>query len=535
MFRFNSDHIRESPSTSTVYHPSPERDRHTYDSDDPFIDHHNNASPLQCPGNKPLSPTRPGTTKGAPTFVLSPGAFSDTKGEADGEDDDAEGEDDVEAEGEGEDEDGEGESDQGEGEQGSRPQRQGSPVSVRMRTASKSSSPHLTTPTPLRRSRTPVSSPILRPPPPPPQHQPPPPCTPSRSTDLLYPGYETPLDMTVSRARTPFDLPRSQDRTPTPSNNVLSPNSRTQTPDNQFQALAFARTPLRTPIPSLSSVPRMASSSPFRPSVSPEPPIAGPSQPRPTTPPRLPRTPSPTRSKPLLRTPSPHSKSKVGPTPSTAGGEIDRIRQRQALDESARLLASEPRRPEYFARSVKRGRSEEDEDGEDEIEREDVVLGVTVTPAKGRRLKLYHPLPLPIKGAEVVEPPIVDLVDEEAVEPAAEPKTPPPILPALDYRAIDWRTPCERDKEREGKPSISVWSEEDVLKKERRLEAFRATEPSGSGASLVPVEAMGKGRILMDAKTTDLKALYDGEAFFFFMFVFVLMWDVYRGDNNEIT
>ncbi|KAF8472417.1 hypothetical protein JB92DRAFT_3053874 [Gautieria morchelliformis] len=187
-------------------------------------------------------------------------------------------------------------------------------------------------------------------------------------------------------------------------------------------------------------------------------------------------------------------------------GEIGRIRQGQAALEEICLSESEKRRPDYLMR-IKRAREAGDEEAA-ETERENALpgLGVTISPFRGRRLKLYQPVAIP--GKVISEEP------GAGTDEAAEPKTPPPIstvpkgsvpswqstVPAMSLRAIDWHTP-------RGPSSPVARTEENEHKKQKRLLAFAAPAPSGKGHRLKPAEIAGQGRVIIDVTSEESRKL----------------------------
>ncbi|KAJ3574974.1 hypothetical protein NP233_g1406 [Leucocoprinus birnbaumii] len=179
------------------------------------------------------------------------------------------------------------------------------------------------------------------------------------------------------------------------------------------------------------------------------------------------------------------------PSTSTAGGEIERIRQALIQDHLSQIQEAENRRPEYLKRS-KRPASEVDSAVfVDEVERErGLAVGITESPNKGRRLKLFQetseesfeeslmaggygryrtndwvrqPQPLSLLGSNVTGTPNVAEVLVERVEEAP---------------------PTEKE-----------------MKKRKRLDAFRSgnkTRPK-----LMPVDIVGKGRVLLELPGED--------------------------------
>ncbi|KAF8577555.1 hypothetical protein K439DRAFT_549809 [Ramaria rubella] len=222
-----------------------------------------------------------------------------------------------------------------------------------------------------------------------------------------------------------------------------------------------------------------------------------------------PRTPGSPRTPPRAGSTSctPALEDSASRTPSPAfGGEIDRIRQRRTALQETRTAESEKHRPEYLTR-IKRARDNADHEGA-RREREDAIpgLGVTISPSRGRRLKLYQPVAVP---HDAVLNASVEMGETE------EPQTPPPLdsvaaglapswqplVPAMSLRAIDWRTPGR------GRSPLLIWTKQDQLKKQRRLEAFAAREASGKGKHLKPAEVVGQGRVVIDVTSRESREL----------------------------
>lgn len=233
----------------------------------------------------------------------------------------------------------------------------------------------------------------------------------------------------------------------------------------------------------------------------------------PSQPPISPRTPPRTGSgRACVSDPqAPTLEDSAFQTTPPSGGEIERIRQRHAVIEETRLAESEKRRPDYLLR-IKRARDIADEEAA-ENERDNALsgLGVVISPYRGRRLKLYQPVAVP---ANVV------LEEDAEREEAPEPKTPPPIstaptgsissrqgmIPSMSMRAIDWHTP------RRDRSSPVGWTEEDELRKQKRLQAFAAPQPSGKGCRLKPAEVLGQGRVIIDVTSDESRRLAEGKS-----------------------
>ncbi|KAF9014897.1 hypothetical protein BDQ17DRAFT_1535660 [Cyathus striatus] len=173
---------------------------------------------------------------------------------------------------------------------------------------------------------------------------------------------------------------------------------------------------------------------------------------------------------------------------SSAGGEMERIRQAMAESRLAHFRDAESRRPDYLIRA-KRALSEADpssleNDGNDRVP----PVGIMESPHKGRRLTLFQetseesfeeslmaggygryrtaewvrqPQPLSLPNGGISSTNIVNLLEEV--------EEPPPLT-------------------------------EKELKKRKRLEAFRSSPSKGKGSNskLYPVELEGKGRVLLD-------------------------------------
>ena len=79
------------------------------------------------------------------------------------------------------------------------------------------------------------------------------------------------------------------------------------------------------------------------------------------------------------------------------------------------------------------------------------------------------------------------------------------MVPSMSLRAIDWHTP------RRGHSSPLAWTEEDEGKKQKRLQAFAAREPSGKGRRLKPAEIVGQGRVIIDVTSEESRKLVEGD------------------------
>ncbi|THH17195.1 hypothetical protein EW146_g3574 [Bondarzewia mesenterica] len=189
-----------------------------------------------------------------------------------------------------------------------------------------------------------------------------------------------------------------------------------------------------------------------------------------------------------------------------AGGEIDRIRAEQARALASRKLETEARRPEYLRRAKRA------------LPTEDLGLGITETPIKGRRLELWG----------------IHETSEESFEerlmaggyggygstggaPIIEPPKTPQRVPAS--RALEWASlstpgppgPSKVDK-REDQDQDQAPDERE-FKKRRRLEAFKRETVNGllhRKNALHPIEVEGRGRILLDVNADEISDLLEG-------------------------
>ncbi|KAG6901579.1 hypothetical protein C0995_010308 [Termitomyces sp. Mi166 len=168
----------------------------------------------------------------------------------------------------------------------------------------------------------------------------------------------------------------------------------------------------------------------------------------------------------------------------TVGGEMERIRQAMVQERLAQYQDAESRRPEYLIRT-KRTHSETistplEEDRE-------ISIGITESPMKGRRLKLFQE------------------TSEESFEES---------LMAGGYgryRTADWvRQPQPTHLTTPGTPGpsniVSVLEQaqesapptEKELRKRKRLAAFTERTTGEGLTELHPVELEGRGRVLLD-------------------------------------
>ncbi|KAF8510797.1 hypothetical protein BU17DRAFT_69887 [Hysterangium stoloniferum] len=483
-YQSSPERRRDVDSSSERQHSSPQPSQ-VYDPDDPFIDH----QPRHCVSHTTIGGS---VRKGIPAkpdsdiarLIRSPGAFSDT-GERAG----------VAEENEDEDADADGEEDDGEGEE------------VDVENEDVVMQPVTVVPSSL----TPV------------------PSTPPPRSRLLFDSPLTPYNDSPS---SPYKIQPPQDTPITPppyrpSSHIVQDSGSSPPVLTHASASPTHFPPVEdvasTPPPLLENLP---------PST-PPPPVSTPT-PRPITPQPLRTT----------RTPSPQT-----------GGELTRIREQQTSLEHARIAASEPRRPEYLIRAEREHEEEEDvslnKSGPkakaiispnkrtrevktklsrvkrarvDEVNSEDAVpekegskakesLGVTATPVRGRRLKLYQPVPLPVLSqtpSVLGEPSAVPAAGAAGAhngeDTSEEPKTPPLLYPpaySLAIRAIDWRTPNKEPQQQQQQHM------EDGRITARRLDAFRATRPSGRGRKLKGIELAGRGRVIIDVGKPDIGGLFE--------------------------
>ncbi|KAJ7585782.1 hypothetical protein C8J56DRAFT_828881 [Mycena floridula] len=174
------------------------------------------------------------------------------------------------------------------------------------------------------------------------------------------------------------------------------------------------------------------------------------------------------------------------------GGEMERLRQSMMQEKLSQIQDLESRRPDYMKR-MKRTLTEADPTAaEEETARDFGSIGITETPNKGRRLKLFQetseesfeeslmaggygryrtadwvrqPQPTVLGTPGIVVPEVISLLEEPE-----EPQPPPP--------------PTEKE-----------------LKKRKRLAAFQIDHDGTNDnlpTKLFPVQLEGKGRVLLD-------------------------------------
>ncbi|EMD41408.1 hypothetical protein CERSUDRAFT_89973 [Gelatoporia subvermispora B] len=191
------------------------------------------------------------------------------------------------------------------------------------------------------------------------------------------------------------------------------------------------------------------------------------------------------------------------------GGEIQRIRLQLAAEQAAHLHQTEARRPDYLIREKRAGAVKVD----DPEDRESVQpsLGVTVSPNKGRRLKLFQET-----SEETFEQSLLAGGYPGYGSPTAtgEPHTPVSKSSSLSQRAMQWLQQATP-----GKPGpSSIPSEQEVdwvpsekeIRKRKRLAAFQDIERTHEPLTkLHPVEIEGKGRVIVDVPPEDAVAVTD--------------------------
>lgn len=175
------------------------------------------------------------------------------------------------------------------------------------------------------------------------------------------------------------------------------------------------------------------------------------------------------------------------------GGELDRIRSHLSSLEVAHTAEVENRRPEYFKR-LKRNEdvrllraTMEGKDG----------LGITTSPAKGRRLQLFD---FQETSAESFEESLMT----HGYGTYGEPRTPQRPITAADGRsqeAVNWLAHHTPVGPSPSKPLLHLEPEtgpsEKELKKRKRLEAFKGSTERAF-TKLYAAEIEGVGRVLLN-------------------------------------
>ncbi|KII86520.1 hypothetical protein PLICRDRAFT_93934 [Plicaturopsis crispa FD-325 SS-3] len=168
--------------------------------------------------------------------------------------------------------------------------------------------------------------------------------------------------------------------------------------------------------------------------------------------------------------------------------EMQRISKEILERERAYVEEMERRRPEYLKRS-KRSLDEADPSARDVAQEErDMGLpgvGITVSPHKGRRLKLFQETSFQETSEESFE---------ESLMAGGYGR----------YRTTDWLEPAPPStpgpSNHAPSPEVEAKPTEKEVKKRKRLAAFRESALSAppSSAKLHPVDLEGKGRVLVD-------------------------------------
>ncbi|KAH8120735.1 hypothetical protein DFH11DRAFT_87371 [Phellopilus nigrolimitatus] len=179
------------------------------------------------------------------------------------------------------------------------------------------------------------------------------------------------------------------------------------------------------------------------------------------------------------------------------GGELDRIRSHLSSLEVAHTAEVENRRPEYFKRLKRnedvrllRATMEGDSNEKD-------GLGITTSPAKGRRLQLFD---FQETSAESFEESLMT----HGYGTYGEPRTPQRPITAADGRsqeAVNWLAHHTPVGPSPSKPLLHLEPEtgpsEKELKKRKRLEAFKGSTERAF-TKLYAAEIEGVGRVLLN-------------------------------------
>ncbi|KAG5646913.1 hypothetical protein DXG03_001989 [Asterophora parasitica] len=189
---------------------------------------------------------------------------------------------------------------------------------------------------------------------------------------------------------------------------------------------------------------------------------------------------------------SPHSffSPPMSPPRPAAGGEMERIRQAALQDRLAHFQEAESRRPEYLKRT-KRTFSEADSGAlaEDESA-QDPLVGITESPAKGRRLKLFQET-----SEESFEESLM-AGGYGRYRTADWVRQPQPILLATPGSAGPSTIVSALERTEELAPPAPPTEKE--IRKRQRLAAFQERTNGDGSAKLQPVELAGRGRVLLD-------------------------------------
>ncbi|KAI0932864.1 hypothetical protein AcW1_000138 [Taiwanofungus camphoratus] len=213
------------------------------------------------------------------------------------------------------------------------------------------------------------------------------------------------------------------------------------------------------------------------------------------------------------KTPPPLS----APVPQRAvGGEIQRIHLQLAADHAARLHEMEARRPDYLVREKRpdSGADSEIIDQPNQDDQENLLpgLGVTVSPIKGRRLKLFQET-----SEESFEQSLLagGYPGYGSTNTSGDPQTPINKGKAsLSQRAMQWlhhATPGQPGPANTASELEADWIPSDKeIRKRKRLAAFQDnTSASEPPMKLYPVEIEGKGRVLLNVSPEEIATQID--------------------------
>lgn len=174
-----------------------------------------------------------------------------------------------------------------------------------------------------------------------------------------------------------------------------------------------------------------------------------------------------------------------------AGGELERIRRKMSSLEDARQAELETRRPDYLKRLQKEERLPSFEKNSS-----DQGLGITETPARGRRLQLFD---FQATSAESFEESLMTHGYGTYGEPRT-PQKPLGIPEGLSQDALNWltfHTPAPGHTVQLPPEATSGKPTEKELKKRKRLEAFHSSS-ARAYAKLYPTELEGYGRVILN-------------------------------------
>ncbi|EPS98064.1 hypothetical protein FOMPIDRAFT_1149250 [Fomitopsis schrenkii] len=224
------------------------------------------------------------------------------------------------------------------------------------------------------------------------------------------------------------------------------------------------------------------------------------------TPTAAPLIPAPSQDNVSAATPSQTPPPLSAPIPQRPlGGEIERIKAQMAVDQAVRATETEARRPDYLVRAQRPGSGQiiepliEEPDG-------NPVLGVTVTPMRGRRIQLFQET-----SEESFEQSLLAGGYPGYGSMATEPQTPIPSKPSgnISQRMLQWFSQATPGQP--GPSNVPTEPEEDwvpsekEIRKRKRLAAFEEEkDPNDHNTRLHPVEVANKGRILITVPPEDL-------------------------------